>query len=349
MSSDDPTLSTDQGDTGPTSLLDPSLDWGGGREEPSGAEPPTASTPDASAQPASQEGQASQAATVPPGETPRDGAQGAESGQLRGPIPYDRHQEILNRQRAEAENRWQRVAWADELVQAGKTPTQIREALAIFDGIDTDPVGFLERFHEQLSGHPTLAPQVRSFAARILGSRPHEAEPDPEPQPDLEDRERGIISYSHDQLRKWQEWNRRQTDARVQDREQQMLARLAPLEQEKKRRDLEAAVNQVYAENYQSAEQEFEEMSKLPHFTEQKQAIKAFMEAHDYKGVTLKDAYIDVLVKVVLPNLSHTERAKTLDTLKTQANAGRSVNPRTGAAATRKAPTSLLDPSLKWD
>ena len=91
-------------------------------------------------------------ATVPPAETPREGAEG--NRQQSGPIPFDRHEAILKAERektAALEAKWQRVAWAEELANAGRNPEQVQEALRLFDGIDANPDQFLAKFYELLS------------------------------------------------------------------------------------------------------------------------------------------------------------------------------------------------------
>jgi len=254
--------------------------------------------------------------------------------------------------RSEHESRVARVAWAEELQRQGLSPDQVRDALDGWSRIDRDPVGFLEKFYEQLSLVPALAPQMRSMAARILGNHRPQAE-DQEPQPDLQDRTTGQTAYSTDQLRKWQEWKARQPDPRIEN----LLSRVAPLEQERATREQEQQVREaaasIYTEAYETETKQLEELAKLPYFTENKAAMRDYLrETADAEGNYTKkaqDAYIHVLVNRVLPALSQAERSKVLTELKTNAAAGKTtVNPRTGAAAAGGPITSFNDPRLQW-
>ncbi len=343
MDAETPTLSSDQGDTGPTSLLDPSINWV--EPEPTGADSPPASSPEADATSAP----SPEAATEPPVGTPREGAQ-AESGQQQGPIPFDRHQAILAKEREERDRLSQRVAWAEELTKSGYTPDQIRDAISTFEQIGQAPDKFFEGYYQSLVNDPRYGPQMRSAAARILAGHRSQAESDPEPQPDWQDRTTGQAAYSPEQMRKWQEWHSRQLEAKLGER-------IAPLETERQQREEQARLaqwgKQAYDESYQATTREIEETIALPHCKERLSDIKAYLkETATQDGLytkSFKDAYLHVLTTKVLPELSQTERAKTLTEMKTKAAAGRQINPREAATATPKAPTSFRDPSLKWD
>ncbi len=324
------------GDTKPQSFDDPGLNWG--PEEPAAVDSPptddpqtpdtaTASTPEAATTPS---------ATEPtPGEAPLD----------TGPIPLERHKAILEKERkerSELEAKWARTAWADELVSAGKTREQIQDALALFDGIDRDPAGFLERFYEQLQGQPELAPQVRSWAGKVLagGRKPVEAaDPvgDPEPQPDFESN--GVPFFSAPQMQKHLQWQQRQMEAK-------WTERMSPLLTAHQQREQEVQFQRQVAKETESLKAQLEEMRQKPYFTDHEADIRAYLAERQFNS-TLQDAYVHVLTTKVLPTLKSTERASTLAELKTQAAAS-SAKPSSAAPATPVRPRDFDDPSLKW-
>lgn len=339
-------MSTDLSDS-PTSLLDPSINWV--ETGDTGAESPTAVTPSTDEGPdTSHVGPGDTAGATPDaGAQSRAGADGATPSPP-GDVPYERHKAVLEAQRAESDAKWQRVAWAEELQKAGKTPDQIREALDIYDRVDGDPVGFLGRFYQQLENHPVYAQQVRSEIARILGGRGRtanaEPEGDPEPQPDYTGQDaqgREIPVYSPQQQRKWGEWKARQEQA-ARD------AEIGPIRQYVEQQRTLAAVQQIVAGEEKAALDEVAEFRKKPHFSEhEKGFINDWMKERHYRA-PLAHAYIALLTEKVMPSLSQTAKTQLMTELKTQAAAGTSVNPRAGAAATPKAPTGFRDPSLDW-
>jgi hypothetical protein len=321
------------GDRMPTSFDDPSLTWGPVNEAvaappatETSTEPPVSDPPPA-------------AATLPPEATPKVG----EAPSTDGPIPFERHKAILEAQRAEADQKWQRVAWADTLIQSGKTQQQVQEALQLFDGIDQDPAGFLERFYHTLQSHPQLAPQVRSWAGKVLGGgrRPIDAVDlvnDPEPQPDFQD-EKGTPLFSAPQLAKWQTWRERQFETKLNERINPLLQR-----DEQARRQEQTQAE--FQRTYDTLSKQLEDFRSKPHFTEHEADIKAFLAERQWTP-TLAEAYVHVLTTKVLPTLSETARTQTLTELKTQAAAS-TGKPSAAAPASTPRITSFNDDRLKW-
>ena len=324
----------------PRDFDDPGLVWDA---EPTAPAPPAGDDPqttdtatDSAPAPATTE-----PATEPtPGEAPLPD----------GPIPLDRHKAILETERrrtAEAEAKWQRVAFAEEFVKAGKTPEQVREALETYDSFRGDPTRVLEQLYTNLSTNPQYATQVKSWAGRMLSGGKHAIEAvdphgDPEPTPDYErvDPETGVKTpfMSQPQMAKWQQWRERQLEAKFNER-------LAPLEQARQAAAEEAQNRQVWAQ----VSSELEAMRAKPHFTEHEADIKAYLAERQFAGpeATLEKAYIHVLTTKVLPGLSASERAKTVTELKTQAAAS-SAKPTSAGSATPIRPVDFDDPRLKW-
>jgi hypothetical protein len=269
-----------------------------------------------------------------------------------GPIPYDRHKAVVDGIRAEADARVARYRWAEELEQAGIDAQTARDLVQQKNwraDVEANPIAFIERLAEAARNDPSKAQQVRSVAARILGQRvagQPQGQPDasdPEPQPDFEDRASGSTFYSAPQLAKWNEWHARQLESRVS-------AKFEPLLQERQQRiDAEQqhqAIQQQYAATYQGLEGELNELRQQPLFVEHFEKVKAFCKAQNFT-VGPKDAWLHILHTDVLPNLSQTERTKTVAELRTQATSS-SVNPKGAATSTPGTANSFLDPSLKW-
>lgn len=134
-------------------------------------------------------------ATAAPG---ADGTTVPETPQ--GPIPFDRHQSILEnartkaRQEAEKEFR-QKYGWADRY-----QPQQVEQSTRLYQWLSENPKAFLSYLKAQVGDEgPAQAP----------------ARAEEPPQPDLR-AEDGTPVYSAPQLQKLQAWERRQYDERLE-------------------------------------------------------------------------------------------------------------------------------------
>ena len=287
--------------------------------------------------------------TVPPAEAtppPAPGQVDGEAPQDSGPIPFDRHKAILEterQKRTDLDAKWQRVQWADALVDAGKTPEQIQEALGLFDSIRGNPIEFLGKFHDLLRNDPEYGQSVRSWAGKVLGGgrQPVEAvnpQGDPEPGPDFQD-EKGTPFFSAPQLQKWQTWRERQFEAKQSERYQPLIdahqqAQAAEQQRQSDARDTQRAISEV------------DKIKAKPFYDELKPDIAARMKESNWTESPL-EAYVAVLTTKKLPTLTADAKAQTLAELKTHAAAS-SAKPSTAASATPTKPRSFNDPSLKW-
>jgi hypothetical protein len=264
-----------------------------------------------------------------------------------GPIPFDRHQAILNTERtraSEAEGRLSRLQWAEHLASQGKTAEQIQESLALYDGIDGDPVGFLERFHANLENHPTFASQVRSWAGRVLNGRRggSQVDPgnDPEPQADMQD-SNGVPVFSAPRMQKWQEWRERQFEARLNERLNPLVnAHEQAAVQEQDRRLLQQAVGQQ--------RQILQELRNDPVFKENESLVRDYMKSKNFTNVTLHEAYAHILSTKVIPSLRVNGQAQAEAAMRTQAAAS-GLKPSTTAPVMPGAkPKSFHDERFQW-
>ena len=283
------------------------------------------------------------AATSPPADTSQSDAHGDRESD--GPVPFDRHKAILEAERTkhtDLEAKWQRVAWVEELVNQGLTPDQARSALTLSGYLDSNPAQFLEAFLQEASNNPSLAPQVRSIAARVLGQRSASPDDDPEPQPDYyvdgQDGNRTPF-MSAPTLAKWRSWHERKLKA-------EMDARLGPIEQREQARTQAQAVDTLRSQVFAATKAELDDLRTQPHFSEHEAEIKSYLASQNYQP-SLHQAYVHVLTTKVLPGISQRERDAAIAEMQKQAHAG-SVNPKGGAPSTPAKVTRFDDPSLKW-
>jgi hypothetical protein len=265
------------------------------------------SAPDAS--PASDPGSvdrstpAPTAATVPSSDTPPDISTDPASA---GPIPFDRHKSALENARTKAREE-ALTEWRSQHGWAEQVPREQFESFSqTAQQMASDPVGFLQRFANELQNHPVYGPQLKSQAARTLGQRQAAQQNDAEPQPDLET-EAGEAVFSAKRQQEWRAWHDRQLEKKFDER-------LAPLQethaqvQEARQREL------IDHASGQFASQQLATIKALPGYTEHAAEIKAEfakMPPPDHPmgyAVQLRDAWI----KVVVPKLDQTSRAKAL-------------------------------------
>ncbi len=209
--------------------------------------PADSPTPDAPASPVDATPQPSDTGVVPT-EKPR------------GPIPYDRHEAVLNNVRKEYE-------WVKE---HGDTQT-VQQKLAILRRAEQDPAGFARDFMaaarlnpQELFGPPPAPP------APV-------APPEP-PQPDIL-LENGQLSYSHERLNQLLAWKEQQIEQRVSQA-------IAPIQQR-------VALADMQEQATVRAKQELSVAESWPGFTEAKADMAAFLRTNP--TATLRDAYIAVV------------------------------------------------------
>ena len=332
---------TNAGDTRMTSFSDPSLSWSDAPpNSASEAAPPAAdtSTTDATAAPSSA------ATTTPPADTT-----GAGEAPLatQGPIPFADHKRILEGERtkfAELDGKWQRVAWANTLMEAGKSPDEVREALTLFDEIrQTNPVNLLDEVYRHVSQNPEFAQEVRSWAGKVLSAGRTFAPQGPlatdrediEPQPDYQDGQ-GQKFYSADQWQKALAWRERQMEAKFD-------ARMAPLETHHQQQVRQAEEQRVLT----TVRAQLESYRQKPGFREHEADVKAYMQAHQWRA-PLAEAWAHVLETKILPHTKQTAGQEKLAELQTQAAAS-GIKPSGVAPTTPVRPKGFRDPSLKWE
>lgn len=239
---------------------------------PVGQTPPVAATaPPPTADPAPD-------ATVPTADT-------------KGPIPFDRHESALKNARAKTQA---------EITQ--QFQQQYGAHVELGNRFQADPIGTMTQLLQEFSQHPEYGPQVAAIAARTLGARRGQQQPqvaeDTEPQADFQGPD-GTPFMSAPQQAKWQEWNR-----------QQILREVGQLVQPLQQREQQQVAQERHREAVTAAH---DRMSKVlspyasdPEFVAHKPAIVAKVrdllnEGHE-PATALGVAYATVLRETVLPS-----------------------------------------------
>jgi hypothetical protein len=252
-----------------------------------------------------------------------------------GPIPFEVHKTALEnaRTKAAADKEAELKAtlgWAQEIPAAdGPRMAQLYQAFT------ADPSGFAIDLIQRLGNNPQYAAQIRSQAARVLGTRQQPAEPaDIEPTADVDDPTSGLKFYSADQAAKREAWVKRQLLAEVQKELQPIKQREQQMQQIAKQREL-----------HQRATDTLTEMRKDPLFAEHEPAIKAAMLADT--SLTIDAAFNRVLRNTVIPGIKSSASSEAVAELQQKAVA----STRNPATAQTIAPPNMVGnarAALEW-
>ncbi len=216
-----------------------------------------------------------------------------------GPIPFERHQAILAKERQTRESLESSLAWAREF-----QPQQVRQWQQAITWLSSDPVGFYRAMGQQLTqrGYSTQA----------------QAEPQ-EPAPDLVT-EQGKPVYSADQLKAWHRWNNAQLDEKYG----------RPLQQLQQASQVAEITQRASAEAQTTLH---EARTTWEGFPELEPKIYALMKSDG--RVTLDSAYNRVFREEYLPTLKTRERQAVLSDLAKKPGAS-TVSPSAAGTAVPK-------------
>lgn len=255
----------------------------------------------------------------------------------RGPMPIEEHEKVLANTRAktreEVETEWKPYGWAKE---SGITREQYDATAQWKARAAQDPLGFVKAAGAEMLAHPELGPQIRSWAASILGQRLPAAplqDDDKEPGPDLPtDTSNGVpVVYSATAQRVHDAWLERQMEARFMKKLEPELAEIRTSRDQRQLVEAQQSANTFAAREYQQAQ-------AWPGFLEHKDAIaKVFAEtpltSDDPREVAL--AIRDAYAQVVYPTITQAARTQAVADVHKKVAAG-SVNP--GATTTTAPP-----------
>lgn len=230
-----------------------------------------------------------------------------------GPVPYSRFDEVNRRMKdAEAAARTVRERLGD-LVDVD--PGELRQSRQLFAALRNDPSGTLGHMVLALQNDPEQGPKVASALGRLLSGFKRqgggEAAEEAEPQPDLQ-ADNGTPLYSAPQLRKWQAWQQKQTEAAFQ-------RRLGPLENLHQRLTQAEQTARANQQADSMASQMVAEARTWDGFKDHEPDIIAALDANPKWG--LERAYIEVMRTKVLPSYQAKAQADAVAKLTTTAAA----------------------------
>lgn len=187
---------------------------------------------------------------------------------------------------------------------------------------------------KELAQNPAYQQLVRSHAARILGMRGQQPEADPLQPLQLATQDgQPLDLYTADQVKSLID--------------NALNERLSPLQQDYQQRQTTQQVQAARLEAIQQAKAQLGEFDKMPHFKEQRDAIKHLFKTKytteaGYSGREgVMAAYLEVLTGKVLPGLANAERNTVLSSLQQKAGAS-TVNPgRPAHGMPAESPTSF--------
>jgi hypothetical protein len=255
-----------------------------------------------------------------------------------GPLPFDRHKAILEHTRSKAKEDAEQAVreqygWALEV-----GPENFQTLTNLASQWASDPIAFVLGALDDLQAHPHYAPQLRSHVAKILAQRPQQptAQEIPEPQPDIT--VDGTSWYSAARLAERDKWFQNRLLSQVR-------AELQPIREDLTERQQRDQIQYATQEAARFAADTLSQMTKLPHFTEQKAEIEKVFRAmppmpDHLVGQAIRDAYIQVLTSKVLPHLSSQAKSELLSSLNTKAAASAS-HPTTQTPPVNGRPTSF--------
>lgn len=242
----------------------------------------------------------------------------------KGPIPYERHEAILQNARRKA---------AEEVV--GQVRTQFGPAIQFQQQLHAQPVETLSQIISEAVDDPAIGGQIIAHLARTLSSRRGAGKVVEEPQPDLQT-ETGDLVYSAGQLQKREAWLRQQMSAEFD-------TRFAPVERERQARAQEAEAARVRQETSQTVTANLKAFESRPGFSEHKAEIATRQQEYVAQGMNmwtaLGAAYHDVLTEKVWPKQQAAMTNKFVQgaAAKAQASTG---NPAAVAPSTARRPTT---------
>lgn len=260
-----------------------------------------------------------------------------------GPIPFAAHKTALENARVKAREAVQaefdqQYGWAKQ-----GSPELLQQGIELGRLFTQDRAGFVRQVMQEALTDPSMAPLIRSEAARVLGQRVAPQPPPPDLSPDIP------VMDAHGQVVA-QTFSADRVQQIVQQAVAQALEReVAPLKQDYQTRQQAEQARQMQ-EAVQTASRDIytEAVETLPGFKEHEAAIAKRFEALPVSlpaDRALRQAWKDVVGHTLAP--MDRVKADTLKELQTKAAAS-AATPTPTAVPTSRRPTSLLDPGLSW-
>ncbi len=267
--------------------------------------------------------------TAATGQAARSDQPGALHPSTQGPIPFEVHHQALANARAKAVEEWRlQHGWAESVDRRA-----VEEQARIATLYQQDRPGYIRQILAEAVTDPTLAPVVRSEAARILGQR----QPQVDLSPDIPviDEAGNVVnqSYSADRMKQV-------VAAEIAKALGTFGEKVNPLLQERAQRQAqEAEAAQIRQLDAHVGDLYQEACDVLPHFKEHEVAIAEAMKA--IPGDPAK-AMRQAWKQVVGPTLSAKAKAEVLDSFSKKA-AAQTVDGSGKAASTPTRPRTVQE------
>lgn len=258
-----------------------------------------------------------------------------------GPMPFKVHKTALENARTKAREEarlefQQQYGWAQTIDRAS-----LEQGAQLGQMYQQDRPGFIRQVLSEAMSDPEMAPLIRSEAARALGARTAQPQPQADLSPDIPvmDQSGNVVAqtYSADRVQ-----------AIVAKAVQDALGKeIAPLQADfKSRQDRDAAVRQH--QEFQATVNDIysEATDVLPGFKEHEAKIaEVFATIPGDPAKALRKAW----QQVVGSTLARADQVKAdqLKELQTKAAAS-GINPASAVIPSTKRPRSFNDPSLSW-
>ena len=225
-----------------------------------------------------------------------------------------------------------------------------REHLEVVQALKADFPGTLARLLEEGAGDPRFSDLLTAKAAALLNSRKQEAKANQEPEPDLQTAD-GAMVYSADQLRKWHQWNQKQTTA-------QLTEQFKPLQEMQEQFVQHREAQKLTQEAISIAEERGATWKAMPFFADHKEAILtrqqeiyAEAEAASKRGegrfdpvntpwLALQQAYSEVVTAQAIPKLQ-SQQTDSLVATAARKRAASSSDPAAAAPAQPRKPRTV--------
>lgn len=218
----------------------------------------------------------------------------------------------------------------------------LEQAIALSQSYATDRPAFIRNVLAEAITDPTLAPLVRSEAARVLGARQPQAQPAPDLSPDIPvmDANGQIVA---------QTFSAEKVQQIVQHAIQDALTKeVGPIKQDFQTRQEREQAIRAQQELQTQVQDIYADSRELPGFAEHEAEI-AEVFASIPATVAPDKALRQAWKQVVGDKLANRDQVKADQIRELQTKAAAStVNPAAAVVSTAKRPTSFYDQSLKW-
>ena len=246
--------------------------------------------------------------------------------------------------------RWETILANARTKARDEALAEHREHLEVVAELKRDFSGTLARLLEEGAADPRFSESITAKAAALLNARRQEAKANTEPEPDLQTAD-GALVYSADQLRKWHQWNQKQTTAKLTEQ-------FKPLQDLQQQFTQHQQVQRLTQEATSIAEERGATWKSMPFFADHKDAILARQqeiyteaEAAAKRGErrfdpvntpweALQQAYGEIVSTQALPKLQ-SQQTDSLVAVAARKRAGSSSDPAASAPAQPRKPRTV--------